>query len=133
MEQWKKSLGDLKQAVSREYNQVNKLLFDVGVRKQQVDIIDNKILFITHHKRVHAMRSIDARNRELTRTMDVMLIDEFKNHLCKHFTVTFGFSIVSILKDYDPYTELTATVIVLDRDITAYLHTPQTNTNRLAE
>ncbi|MFT9847706.1 Na-translocating system protein MpsC family protein [Aneurinibacillus sp. REN35] len=133
MEQWKKSLGDLKQAISREYNQVNKLLFDVGVRKQQVDVVDNKILFITHHKRVHAMRSIDGKNRELTRTMDVMLIDEFKNHLRKHFTVTFGFSIVSILKDYDPYTELTATVIVLDRAVTAYLHPQQSNINRLAE
>ncbi|MCI1696077.1 Na-translocating system protein MpsC family protein [Aneurinibacillus aneurinilyticus] len=116
-----KSIGDLKQALSREYNQVNKHLFDAGVRKQQVDCIGNKIVFTTLHKRVYAMRTIDGRNRDLTRTLDVMLIDEFKQHLRKHFTATFGFSIVSIFKDYDPHTELAVTVIILEEDVEVYL------------
>ncbi|GEN34865.1 MULTISPECIES: Na-translocating system protein MpsC family protein [Aneurinibacillus] len=133
MDRTGKLLGDLKQALSREYNHVNKSLFDVGVRKQQVDIIGNKIMFITLHKRVHAMRTIDGKNRGLTRTMDVMLIDEFKEHLREHFTKTFGFSIVSILKDYDPQKELAATVIILDDDVERYLHPRQSNIDRRAE
>ncbi|MFC4769196.1 DUF2294 domain-containing protein [Effusibacillus consociatus] len=115
------TIGQLKQELIKDYNEVNLQLFEVGVRQQRVDIISDKILFMTVHHRVSAIRSVDRKNREITRLMDVLLIDEFKRHLRLSIENKYGFKVVTILKDYDPETELAATVIVLDREVETYL------------
>ncbi|WNC13359.1 Na-translocating system protein MpsC family protein [Brevibacillus brevis] len=115
------SAGQLKQELTKVYNEVNVQLFQIGVKRLRVDFVGDRILFMTYHRRVPAMSSIDGKNRELTRMMDVLLIDEFKVHLKKRLEAKYGIKVVSILKDYDPETELSATAVVLDRDVETYL------------
>lgn len=115
------SAGQLKQELTKVYNEVNLLLFQIGVKRLRVDFVGDRILFMTYHQRVPAMRSVDEKKRDLTRMMDILLIDEFKIHLKERLEAKYGVKVVSILKDYDPETELSATVVVLDRNVETYL------------
>jgi hypothetical protein len=112
--------GQLKQELAKDYQEVYLELFEFGTKNQRLDMIGNKILFIDLHRRVFALKTLDRQNREFSRIMDVMLIDQFKERFKQKLIEKYGFRIVTILKDYDPATELTATVIVLDQDIANY-------------
>ncbi|WP_245920631.1 Na-translocating system protein MpsC family protein [Melghirimyces profundicolus] len=113
--------NQFKQKLISDYNEINMQLFDVGTKEVRVNIIDNKILIMAVHRRVKAIRSIDKKNRLFTRQMDVLLIDEFKKKLCDKIKTKYGFQVVSILKDYDPLTEWSATVIVLESNVETHL------------
>ncbi|QRG66250.1 Na-translocating system protein MpsC family protein [Brevibacillus choshinensis] len=115
------SAGQFKQELTKVYNEVNLQLFQIGVKRLRVDFVGDRILFMTYHRRVPAIRSVDEKNRELTRMMDILLIDEFKVLLKERLEVKYEIKVVSILKDYDPETELSATVVVLDQNVETYL------------
>ncbi|MFD2370788.1 Na-translocating system protein MpsC family protein [Brevibacillus sp. GCM10020057] len=115
------SAGQLKQELTKVYNDVNLQLFQIGVTRLRVDFVGDRILFMTYHRRVPAIRSVDEKNRELTRMMDILLIDEFKGQLKQRLEAKYEIKVVSILKDYDPETELSATVVVLERNVETYL------------
>lgn len=114
-------VGQLKQELAKDYQEVYLELFEFGTKNQRLDIVGEKLVFLDSHRRVSAIRSLDQRNREYTRIMDVLLIDQFKERFKQKLIDKYGFRIVTILKDYDPAAELTATVIVLDRDVASYL------------
>jgi hypothetical protein len=113
--------GQLKQELARDYQEVYLELFEFGTKNQRLDIIGNKLVFLDSHRRVSALKALDQQNREFSRTMDVMLIDLFKERFKQKLIEKYGFQIVTILKDYDPVVELTATVVVLDQDVANYL------------
>ncbi|SFL59129.1 Uncharacterized conserved protein [Paenibacillus sp. 1_12] len=113
--------GQLKQELAKDYQEVYLELFEFGTKNQRLDIIGNKLLFLDSHRRVFALKTLDRQNREFSRIMDVMLIDQFKERFKMKLIEKYGFQIVTILKDYDPASELTATVIVLDQDVANYL------------
>ncbi|MDR7316455.1 Na-translocating system protein MpsC family protein [Brevibacillus nitrificans] len=115
------SAGQLKQELTKVYNEVNLQLFQIGVKRLRVDFVGDRILFMTYHRRVPAIRSVDEKNRELTRMMDILLIDEFKVLLKERLEAKYKIKVVSILKDYDPETELSATVVVLEQNVEMYL------------
>ncbi|MED1949548.1 Na-translocating system protein MpsC family protein [Brevibacillus centrosporus] len=115
------SAGQLKQELTKVYNEVNLQLFQIGVKQLRVDFVGDRILFMTYHRRVPAIRSVDEKNRELTRMMDILLIDEFKALLKGRLETKYEIKVVSILKDYDPETELSATVVVLEQNVEMYL------------
>ncbi|GED29245.1 MULTISPECIES: Na-translocating system protein MpsC family protein [Brevibacillus] len=115
------SAGQLKQELTKVYNEVNLQLFQIGVKRLRVDFVGDRILFMTYHRRVPAIRSVDEKNRELTRMMDILLIDEFKALLKGRLETKYEIKVVSILKDYDPETELSATVVVLEQNVEMYL------------
>lgn len=112
------SLGELKQEILRLYNAVNQDMWRVGVRRQRVDVLGDRILIVAEHERVPALAVLDADHRPLTRIVDSTLIDENKRRLHQVLTEALGLSIQVVLKDYDPDTQLAATVVMLDRPLT---------------
>lgn len=113
------SLGELKQEILRLYNAVNQEMWRVGVRRQRVDVLGDRILIVAEHERVPALAVLDADHRPLTRMVDSTLIDENKRRLKEVLTDALGLEIQVVLKDYDPQTQLAATVILLDHPLTS--------------
>ncbi|WP_134702748.1 Na-translocating system protein MpsC family protein [Ammoniphilus sp. YIM 78166] len=109
------NLGLLKQELMKDYQEINQQLFGNGTKHQRVDILGDKIMFIAAHRRAPAIRALDGKKREATRMMDILLIDEFKEHFKQKLESKYPFKVVTILKDYDPFVEISATVVVLDR------------------
>lgn len=115
------TLGDLKQAIMREYNQVNQMIFKVGVIEQKVNIFDNNILILAKHRRISVLKIIDESDGALSNTVDRILIEKSKALLQKNFGERFGFEIQLIIKDYIASKEMSVTLILLDKNVEEYL------------
>ncbi|MEQ8439245.1 MAG: Na-translocating system protein MpsC family protein [Ilumatobacter fluminis] len=111
------SVGELKQEILRLYNAVNQDMWGIGVRQQRVDVFSDRILIVAEHQRVPVLEILDAEHRDLTRAVDAALIDENKRRLGELLESTLGLGIRAILKDYDPETQLSATVVMLREGI----------------
>lgn len=105
-------LGTLKQEVMRIYNAVNQEMFATGVKRLRVDVLGSKILIVAEHQRVSALAALDATNRPLTRMTDVALLDANKARLKEEIEKSLPIKVRTILKDYDPFTEIAGTIIV---------------------
>lgn len=117
MRQKVKTIGEFKQELAKEYQEINQRLFDIGTKQQKVELLGNKIIFTTNHRRIPVMKTLDVNNRSSTRMIDVLIIDEFKAHFKKRLEEKYGFKVISILKDYDPFIELSVTVVLADKDL----------------
>ncbi|MBY6053977.1 Na-translocating system protein MpsC family protein [Cytobacillus firmus] len=113
--------GPFKQELIKDYNNINLLLFNIGVKSQRIDFLGDKILIFAYHKRIPSLKHLDEINRFVTRMTDIAIIDSYKEHLWNVLEEKYGMKVLSILKDYDPVTELSGTVITLDRDTSAYI------------
>lgn len=110
------TMGELKQNIMRIYNTINQDLFAVGVKRQRVDVIGTKIVILANHQRLNGLASLDSTNRFVTRMADVALLDENKIRLRAAMEEQFPeIKIITILKDYDPFTETAGTIIVTDQ------------------
>ncbi|WP_227763877.1 Na-translocating system protein MpsC family protein [Zhaonella formicivorans] len=109
-------IGALKQQVMKIYNNINQELFKTGVKRQRVDIIGRKIVILAEHQRVPALQSLDTTQRQLTRVMDMALLDLYKEELHKQIEAQLSLPVKLVLKDYDPFTEIAGTIIVLEDD-----------------
>lgn len=116
-----RTLGDLKQAIMKEYNKVNQEIFNVGVTEQQISMVDNKIFLMAKHKRIPVLKIIDESNQSLSDAVDQILIEKFKMLFESSLRERFGFEVYFIFKDYDPLKEMGGTVIVLDKSIETYM------------
>lgn len=112
-----RSVGALKQEILRLYNGVNQQMWRVGVRRQRVDILGDRIVIVAEHERVPALAVLDADHRPLTRMVDGALLDENKRLLRDALTEALGVEVRVVLKDYDPETQMAATVVLLDRPL----------------
>ncbi|WP_104204662.1 Na-translocating system protein MpsC family protein [Billgrantia saliphila] len=115
------SLGELKQELIKDYNEVNHRIFGIGVIRQKVDVQGDKILIVALHKRVPSLAYLNALNNNVSELADHYLIKGFKNEFKQLLVEKYGFEIVSIFKDYDAQAELSATVVLLQRDVRDYL------------
>ncbi len=114
-------VGPFKQELIKDYNNINLRMFDIGVKSQKVDIVGDKVLIIAHHKRIAALKYLDEINRSVTKMTDLAIIDAFKVHLKEVIEEKYGMKVRSILKDYDPYTEISGTVIIFDKQVSSYI------------
>lgn len=114
--------GDFKQDLLRIYNQINKKLFNVGVKQQKVDFVGNKIVIISKNGRVPVLKLLDVNYPLSTRQLDHLLFQLFKQEIKEELMKQFQLNIVTVLKDYDTETELSGTIIVLERDVECYLN-----------
>ncbi|WP_018922813.1 Na-translocating system protein MpsC family protein [Salsuginibacillus kocurii] len=105
----------IRQKVAQIYNQVNQKMYGTGVRAQKVELMDDKILIFGLHKRVPALEALDDNHKDLTRTVDATLIQEFKARLQNSLEKELNLPIRTILKDFDPASEDAAAVIYLDK------------------
>ncbi|MFB5662839.1 Na-translocating system protein MpsC family protein [Alteribacillus sp. HJP-4] len=101
-------------AVAQIYNKINQEMYGVGVRKQKVEIIDNKVIIFGEHQRVPALKAINEKYPQLTLSVDTTLIKEFKTKLKKEVEQQLEVKIKTVLKDFDPETEEAAAVIYLE-------------------
>ncbi|MCE8021309.1 DUF2294 family protein [Halomonas sp. MCCC 1A11036] len=115
------SLGQFKQELIKDYNEVNHRIFGIGVVRQKVDVQGDKILIVALHKRVPSLAYLNTLNSNVSELADHYLIKGFKNEFKQLLVEKYGFEIVSIFKDYDAQAELSATVVLLQRDVRDYL------------
>ncbi len=109
--------GDIKQDIIRCYNQINQKLFNVGTKWVKVEISGCYIFIVAKHRRAAGNAVIDRKVPFLSRMVDVVLLDEFKENIRTELSRQFNFDIQSVLKDYDPHTELAGTLIVLNKPL----------------
>lgn len=106
--------GPLKQDLIRIYNEINQEMYDVGVRQQRVDLLGSKIVIVAEHRRVPALGSLDSTHRWLTRMVDAALLDQYKQRLKSRIEHLVGIPVRCVLKDYDPFTQLSGTIVFLE-------------------
>lgn len=104
----------LKREIIKIYNEVNQEMYAVGVRQQRVDLLGDKILIMAEHQRVTALRTLDETHRWLTRMVDAALLEEYKSRTAARIEALLGIGVRTVLKDYDPVTQMAGTVILLD-------------------
>jgi hypothetical protein len=109
--------GELKQLILRLYNATNQAVWGAGVREQRVDLLGDRILVMAVHQRVPALAALDATRRELTRQVDVALVDHYKTVFSAELERELGVGVRAVLKDYDPDTQLSSTLVVLDQPL----------------
>lgn len=115
------SLGDLKQSIIKEYNDINYRIFGIGVVRQKVDIQGERILITAVHRRVPSLDYLSQLNSNVSELADHYLIKGFKQEFKQLLVYKYAFEVVSILKDYDPDSELSATLIIMKKDVRDYL------------
>ncbi|GGA33595.1 Na-translocating system protein MpsC family protein [Paenibacillus physcomitrellae] len=114
--------GDFKQEILRIYNAINKKMFNAGVKQQKVDFVGNKIIILSKNARVPVLKVLDESHRQATLQLDHLLFQLLKQEIKEELRKQFQLNTVTVLKDYDTETELSGTIIVLERDVEDYLN-----------
>lgn len=112
--------GQLKQNILRIYNAINMQIFQVGVQRQSVDFVGNKIVIVSVNSRVPTLKLLEAEHPDIVKQMDFLLSEQFKKRIQAALETQLGFHILAVFKDYDAESEYSGTVILLDRDVTSY-------------
>ena len=118
------NVGEFKQEILKIYNSINKNIFNVGVRQQNVDFVGNKIIIISINSRVSVLKLLDEDYSSSTKYLDYLLSQVFKKQIKAELELRFKFKIVAVFKDYDMKTEYSGTIIYLERDVENYLNEP---------
>jgi uncharacterized protein YbcI len=71
--------------------------------------------------RISSLKYLDETNHFITRMADISIIDSFKLELKALIEEKYGMKVHSILKDYDPTTECSGTIVILDKNVTDYI------------
>ncbi len=112
------SASEVKREIIRLYNEINQDMYAVGVRKQRVDLLGDKIVVVAEHQRIPALSTLDREHRYLTRMVDAALLDEYKARMQVRIEALLGIPVRTILKDYDPVSQLAGTIICLESPLT---------------
>jgi uncharacterized protein YbcI len=110
-------LGLLKQEIIKIYNSINQEIFGIGIKSQKIEISGDKVFIFATHKRISALKILDESNRSLTAMVDYALMAANKRMLKEQLESSLGLKVRLVLKDYDPVTEYSGTVIVLEEEI----------------
>ncbi|CAM3728437.1 hypothetical protein GCM10009865_27220 [Aeromicrobium ponti] len=100
-----------KKDLAHLYNRINQEIYGVGVKKQRIETIDDRVIIFAQHKRVQALKMLSKNFHHLTISVDSALIAEFKSLFKVHIEATLDLEVRTILKDYDPVTEEACTII----------------------
>lgn len=114
------NVSAFKRSLLKVFDSVYKEVFQLGVKRLTIDIVENKILIVGDHARLPGLAALDFSNRFVTRMADVALLDECKARLTRALAEQFPeVRVLSVLNDYDPATEIAVTVIVTEEKIAA--------------
>lgn len=106
------SNGQLKQEIIKIYNTINQEMYVVGVSQQRAEILGDKILILARHRRIPVLALLDGLAPETAQLTDLVLVRENKRRLAAAVESLLGLKVLAILKDYDPESDLAATVVV---------------------
>ncbi|WP_066288304.1 Na-translocating system protein MpsC family protein [Bacillus sp. FJAT-29937] len=101
----------LKKDIAHLYNRVNQEIHGVGVKKQRIEIFDDRVIIFAQHKRVQSLQMLSKNFHHLTISVDSALSVEFKSLFKDQIEEMLHFKVKTILKDYDPVTEEACTII----------------------
>ncbi|MDF2650913.1 MAG: hypothetical protein K0Q73_6718 [Paenibacillus sp.] len=110
-------IGMLKQEIIKIYNSINQDIFGIGIKSQKIEFSGDKVFIFATHKRIPALKILDESNRSLTASVDSLLMEANKKMLKEQLKSILGLEVRLVLKDYDPETEFSGTVIVLAHEI----------------
>jgi uncharacterized protein YbcI len=110
-------LGEFKQEIIRINNKVNIEVFGQGLKSQRVEVFHDKVLIIANNTRVKVLYLVDRTDNFTTKIMDIALIMEFKDRFIAALNECLGITALAHLKDYDPKTEISVSVTILDRPV----------------
>ena len=108
------NLSEFKKQLFKVYNDINKEIYGFGVIELKINILDDMIVFITRHNRVHALVILEENYCQLKEAVDKALFTEFKSRLRKVLKENMGIDPQAILRDYDPDYKVAATIVMLD-------------------
>jgi uncharacterized protein YbcI len=108
-------LGEFKQEIIRVNNKVNIEVFGQGLKSQRVEVFQDKVLIIANNARVKVLSMVDRTDNFTTKIMDIALIVEFKDRFTAAMEESLGIKVLAHLKDYDPKTEISISVTILDK------------------
>lgn len=111
------TIGELKQEIIKIYNSINQEIFGIGIKSQKIEVVGDKVFIFATHKRIPALKVLDAQYRALTANVDVLLVEENKKMLKEQINNTLNLNAKFIFKDYDYETELSVTVIIFDQTL----------------
>lgn len=113
--------GKFKQEVLKLYNDINKKIFNTGVKRQDLEWVGNKLLFISINARLPLLKILDEHDPNVITRVHKVLHDRVKEELKEMLEAIFDLRVVAILKDYDVMTEYSGTIVILERDVQEYL------------
>lgn len=116
------SAGQWKQDILRIYNEINKRMFNAGVKQKKVDFVGNKIIILSINSRVPVLKVLDTYDASASREINLVLHEVFKSEIKQAFMDEFQLNIKAVLKDYDVETEYSGTIIILEKDLEQYLN-----------
>ncbi|HLS43586.1 MAG TPA: DUF2294 domain-containing protein [Paenalcaligenes sp.] len=115
------TIGELKQALTRDYNKINSKIFSSGVVTLKIEVFDEKIFMLAVHKRLVSLEYLSKESRYVSDLADFYLIKAFKTEMREVLTQNYGFKVASIFKDYDSVDELSSTLVLLEESVQKYL------------
>ncbi|MVB10994.1 hypothetical protein CAFE_16960 [Caprobacter fermentans] len=114
--------GTFKQEILKVYNNVNRRIFNTGVRQQNVEFTGNKIIILSLNTRIPALKLLDDSYSGTTEYMDHLLTQVFKKQIKSAIEQQFHLKVIAVFKDYDAASEYSGTILCLDRDVEACLN-----------
>ncbi|WP_019122330.1 Na-translocating system protein MpsC family protein [Brevibacillus massiliensis] len=109
-------IGVLKQEIIKIYNSINQEIFGIGIKSQKIEISGDKAYIFATHKRIPALKILDEAHRSVTANVDALVMEANKKMLKEQIEKTLGLKVKLVLKDYDPITEFSGTVIVFQEE-----------------
>lgn len=110
--------GELKQAIQRVYNRVNQQLFGFGVLWQRVEVLPPRVVVVlAANRRAPVLSVLSHRDPVAVALMDSALVREYKAQLRQGLEEELGVPVQAVFKDYDPASEMAATVILFSQDL----------------
>ena len=105
---------EFRRKLSRIYNDVNQDIYGFGVIRLSIFFVDDMVIFRTKHNRVRALQALETCNAELKQSVDYALFLEFKRRFLQCLIAETDLLVTSVLRDYDPGTEIAVTVVCVD-------------------
>ncbi|HYF92845.1 MAG TPA: Na-translocating system protein MpsC family protein [Symbiobacteriaceae bacterium] len=111
------TVADLKQEIAKVNNRVNQAMFGAGLRWQKVEVLGDRIFITSENMRIKPLAALDEQDRLATRIVDIALINEFKARLRQELESLLGVGVKALLKDYDPKSQISGTIIITDEKL----------------
>ncbi|KAB7668347.1 DUF2294 domain-containing protein [Bacillus sp. B1-b2] len=106
----------MKRFLSQIYNKISKELFGAGTTLLKVTIDQNVITLQAKHPRASRSAALEGEIPSLKKEVDFHLSLLFKKKLKEQLEANTKWNIEAILRDYDSFTQLAFTNIVLQKN-----------------